>query len=83
MEEAILHPCIEGNEAWKIQRDPVWNRTCGLEAAIKKAWEMGIRRYVTEFWYKGSENWKEDLVFANTMMSEILDRQSEGACEAE
>lgn len=50
-----------------------------FEAAIKKAWEMGIRRYVTEFWYKGSENWKEDLKFANNMMSEILDSQSKGA----
>ena len=50
-----------------------------FEAAIKKAWEMGIRRYVTEFWYKGSENWKEDLKFAHNMMSEILDSQSKGA----
>ena len=50
-----------------------------FEAAISKAWEMGVRRYVTEFWYKGKENWKEDLYFANKMMSEILDRQTKGA----
>ena len=51
-----------------------------FEAAIAKAWELGIRRYVTEFWYKGNENWKEDLVSANKMMSEILDRQRKGVC---
>ena len=44
-------------------------------AAIEKAWEMGIRRYVTEFWYKGSENWREDLRFAHDMMTGLLDRQ--------
>lgn len=53
-----------------------------FESAIAKAWDMGVRRYVAEFWYKGKENWKEDLVFANKMMSEILDRQIKGAGEA-
>lgn len=46
-----------------------------FEAAIEKAWEMGIRRYVTEFWYKGSESWKEDLRFAHDMMCTFLDKQ--------
>ncbi len=45
-------------------------------AAIEKAWDMGIRRYVTEFWYKGSENWKEDLQFAHDMMAGLLDAQA-------
>lgn len=54
-----------------------------FEAAIKKAWQMGVRRYVTEFWYKGNENWKEDLFAAHKMMSKILDRQPEGAGEIE
>lgn len=47
-----------------------------FEAAIEKAWEMGIRRYVTEFWYKGSENWKEDLRFAHDMMAGLLEKQA-------
>lgn len=46
-----------------------------FEAAIQKAWELGVRRYVTEFWYKGSDNWRQDLTEARTMMSAILDRQ--------
>lgn len=46
-----------------------------FEAAIQKAWEMGIRRYVTEFWYTGVDNWKEDLHFAHGMMSKLLDKQ--------
>lgn len=46
-----------------------------FEAAIEKAWEMGIRRYVTEFWYLGADNWREDLHSAHDMMAGILDRQ--------
>lgn len=52
-----------------------------FESAIRKAWEMGIRRYVAEFWYKGSEDWKEDLKSAREMMTEILDKQAEGVFE--
>lgn len=45
-----------------------------FEAAIQAAWELQIRKYVTEFWYTGNPEWREDLHFANQMFSEILDR---------
>lgn len=47
-----------------------------FESAVRTAWEMGVRRYVTEFWYLGSENWREDLRKARSAMGCILDRQS-------
>lgn len=46
-----------------------------FEAAIKKAWEMGIRRYVTEFWYLGEEDWNKELQKAHDKMSKILNEQ--------
>lgn len=46
-----------------------------FDSAVKTAWEMGVRRYVTEFWYLGSGNWKEDLKKAHDAMSRVLDRQ--------
>ncbi|MCP1102973.1 L-ribulose-5-phosphate 3-epimerase [Aequitasia blattaphilus] len=46
-----------------------------FERGIKKAWELGIRKYVTEFWYTGNETWKDDLSYASQMMREILNRQ--------
>ena len=49
-----------------------------FEAAIEKAWELGIRRYVTEFWYTGDDNWKDDLRSAHDRMAGILDRQVRG-----
>lgn len=42
---------------------------------IKKAWELGVRRYVTELWYTGNPEWEKDLDFAVSMMSKILDKQ--------
>ena len=48
-----------------------------FKAMIQTAWSMGIRKYVTEFWYKGNPAWKEDLAFAHDMMSDILDGQPE------
>lgn len=49
-----------------------------FEAAIGKAWDLGVRRYVTEFWYTGDKNWRKDLKSAIYMMSGILDKQAAG-----
>lgn len=59
----------------KFREIPFGTGHVDFEAAIAKAWELGIRKFVTEFWYVGSENWKDDLRFANDMMTKILDRQ--------
>lgn len=48
-----------------------------FEAMIETAWGLGVRKYVTEFWYTGNENWEEDLAFAHSMMGNILNRQEE------
>ena len=44
---------------------------------IRKAWDLGIRRDVTEMWDVGKISWKEDILFANRMMRGILDGQAE------
>lgn len=46
-----------------------------FEKMIDTAWKMGVRLYVTEMWYVGQENWKEDIKAAHDMMCEILDRK--------
>jgi len=40
---------------------------------IKTAWSLGVRKYVTEFWYTGNDTWIEDLHNVNTMMTGIFD----------
>lgn len=46
-----------------------------FETMIKTAWSLGCRKYVTEFWYHGEENWMDRLVYGRKKMTDILDRQ--------
>lgn len=50
-------------------------------AMIDTAWNMGIRKFVTEFWYLGKEDWMADLYEANKKMRTLLDeREAKEAC---
>lgn len=44
-------------------------------SAIATAWSLGVRRFVTEFWYLGSDTWREDVLSANRYMTAILDKE--------
>ena len=46
-----------------------------FDKAIETAWKLGVRKYVTEFWYTGNPSWEEYLKEANSMMRKILNRQ--------
>lgn len=53
-----------------------------FERIIKTAWSLGVRRYVTELWDVGREDWKEDIFFANKSMRAILDKvENEQMCK--
>lgn len=43
---------------------------------IATAWNLGVRKFVTEFWYLGSRQWREDLHFANSSMRALLDKEN-------
>lgn len=46
-------------------------------AVIEKAWQLGVRRYVTEMWYTGEgRDWAADIRFARKSMGDLLDRQA-------
>lgn len=59
----------------KFREVPYGEGQVDFEAAIRKAWEMGVRRYVAEFWYMGQQNWREELKKAYDKMSTILNQQ--------
>ena len=42
-------------------------------SGIKKAWELGVRRFTTEFWYLGSENWKENIRIAERFARDAIE----------
>jgi L-ribulose-5-phosphate 3-epimerase len=60
----------------KFREIPFLTGHVDFESIIAKAWELGIRRYVTEMWDVGSDTWKEDIKFACSSMGRILDKQS-------
>lgn len=59
----------------KFREIPFLTGHVDFEAVIAKAWDLGIRRYVTEMWDVGNASWKDDIKFACSSMSSILDRQ--------
>lgn len=45
-------------------------------AVIRRAWALGVRRYVTEMWYVGNDDtWQDDVRFAREKMAALLDAQ--------
>lgn len=60
----------------KFREIPFMTGHVDFEAVIGKAWELGVRRYVTEMWDVGKDTWKEDILFANKSMSRILEQQN-------
>ena len=60
----------------KFREIPFLTGHVDFPAVIAKAWELGIRRYVTEMWYVGNDDtWADDVRFACAKMSELLDAQ--------
>lgn len=64
----------------KFREIPYGTGHVDFKSVIQTAWKLGVRKYVTEFWDLGKENWFDDLIFANKMMRNLLDRQGELEC---
>ena len=56
----------------KFREIPYGTGHVDFEAMIEKAWDMGVRKYVTEFWYTGNPDWRDDLDDAMSMFTKIL-----------
>jgi len=49
----------------KYREIPFGTGHVDFSAIVDLAWRLGVRRYVAEFWYTGSETWQEDLLSAS------------------
>ncbi len=59
----------------KFREIPYGTGHVNFEAIVHTSWELGVRRYVTEFWYTGNPDWKKDLYAAREMMGTLLDSE--------
>ena len=57
----------------KFREIPFLTGHVDFSAVIRKGWQLGVRRFVTEMWDTGKPEWKADICFAHDKMSEILD----------
>jgi L-xylulose 5-phosphate 3-epimerase (EC 5.1.3.22) len=48
-----------------------------FEKIIDTAWSIGVRRYVTELWYTGQDNWKDIIRDAHDRMDRILNQKAQ------
>lgn len=53
----------------KYREIPFGTGHVNFEEMIKTALDLGVRRYVTEFWYVGNDDWKEVINEAKTFIS--------------
>ncbi|MBS6041649.1 MAG: L-ribulose-5-phosphate 3-epimerase [Clostridium baratii] len=54
----------------KFREVPFGTGHVKFEEIIKTSWNMGVRRFVTEFWYTGSGKYREDIKNARKFMDE-------------
>lgn len=57
----------------KFREIPFGTGHVDFQGMISTAWSIGVRKFVTEFWYTGNDAWREDLVDASSRMKRILD----------
>ena len=60
----------------KFREIPYGTGHVNFREIIEEAWKLGVRKYVTEFWYVGNPQWNEELHSARKMMGELLDETS-------
>ena len=53
----------------KFREIPFGTGHVDFKAIVDTMWALGVRTYVAEFWYTGSERWQADLNYANKFIA--------------
>ena len=61
--------------AGKFREIPFGTGRVDFEQGIAAAWQLGVRRFVTEFWDVRDGKWDSEMHTAVSMMRAVLDRQ--------
>lgn len=58
----------------KYREIPYGTGHVDFDKIIETSWSLGVRRYVTEFWYKEGTDWQAELKKANDFMRPKIDK---------
>ena len=59
----------------KYREIPFGTGHVDFQAIADKTWDLGVRRYVAEFWYDPATDWQEELSKANDFIRNYLDKE--------
>ena len=65
--------CIKETMPGKYREVQFGTGVVDFERILKKLWQLGVRRYVTELWYTGNDDWKQAINEASSLARKILD----------
>jgi len=71
----IIATHIKETVPGKYREIPFGTGHVNFESAIHKVWELGTRRFVTELWYTGNDNWRDAIAFASSFARSFLDNE--------
>lgn len=60
----------------KFREIPFGTGHVDFQKVIQATWTLGVRKYVTEFWYVGNEDWIDDLTSAREFIEGYLQQVS-------
>ncbi len=59
----------------KFREIPFGTGHVDFDSIVKTCYSLGVRKYVTELWHVGNDDWFEQITHANDMMRKILDKE--------
>ncbi len=65
----------------KFREIPYGTGHVDFSRMIEKGWNLGVRFYVSEFWYVGNPEWKKELRDVNEMLTKLLDERQALSCQ--
>ena len=58
----------------KYREIPFGTGHVDFQKIVNKSWQLGVRRFVGEFWYDPQTDWREELQKANDFLRSYLDK---------
>ncbi len=73
----IIAAHIKESVPGKFREIPYGTGHVDFPLLLQTCWDIGVRRYVTEFWHTGSEDWEKQLTDSYTYVNQVFFNKKE------